>query len=115
MQKLIEEKATNKLKADLMQLTRDISNQPLLCEMSTGTIPRLALPHTPPEPQDKIYRPTQFFYIGPYDNLETDLGYMGQLYRYWLPTYIEKESQELLKKVDQITQDVAYLLDNKPQ
>lgn len=115
LQKLIEERAISKLTDDLVKLSEVINSQPLLQHNGSSYPPNVYLQtgSTSRANYEEI-RVDRLFCINPHSYLHQSNGYMGQLYRHWLPVYIERESSEFLKKIDNLEQEVNHLLDNQP-
>lgn len=126
LQKLIEERAENNLRADLTKLGQIIREQPLL---NGSHIPRL---YTQYEKQIKIVNAaapgTEKVYKDIHPGCLISIDYRGVcdrytqlLYNHWLPIYIEREAAKFLKDIDdlkvragQLKSDVQNLLDNQP-
>lgn len=118
IQKLIEERAILRLTSDIKNLEKLITSQPLLKHNGRNEKPPVGelvgkLPDG--EPIYEKTNVTALFSVNIYTHLHDSTNYMGQLYRYWLPIYIEQESREFLEKLDQIQDDVNDLLNNQPQ
>lgn len=116
LQKLIEERASQELLKDLLELSKTMDAQTLLNVDSDGPI--LAYDRK----QDRNIPAWEPSYTFDLYNFSVQYGmsasnlspFMRQLYDHWLPKYIEAKSKEFLEKLDQVQQDVNYLLDNQP-
>lgn len=117
LQRLIAEKAAKKLIADLEELSKLMDKQPLLKhDKITGNYPPEIFLEAFPKKDPVKYEKTRvdlLFYINPYTHLLNSESYMGQLYKFWLPTYIQNESTEFLKSVDELKDKVDELFDIK--
>lgn len=113
LQKLIEERAEKKLESDLKDLQKLFHEQPLLQNNGIEYPPLIAVCKADPS-LTSSYEKTKIGSLlnsHPYvDFKETD-NYIGQLYRFWLPTYIERESAEFLQTVDRVNKDLTDLQD----
>lgn len=118
LQGLIEDRAQKRLESDLRKLSDYIRNNRLTSQSyDVPTIPIGIEKIVNNERQYSITNthPFRVFALPAYGSVASDRGYMGDLYRYWLPKYIEEESMEFLKKVDGLSNDVQELLDFKEQ
>lgn len=119
LQKLIEERATERLEVDLIALGKLVEKHPLLGVGDDG--PQLAynVDYGKIVNERKVVRyETQSIgrlFGATYYNQDHLWGeYLKQLRQFWLPKYIEEESKAFLDKLDQIQNDVDYLLNNQP-
>lgn len=116
MQKLIEEKAKARLAEDIKKLSNSIRENALV-NGGDMKMPKLSYQGTDysNKPQQIDSVPYYVFAVPTYGNIETDNSYMAQLYRYWLPKYIEQEAKEFIEQVDMLKGHVTDLLTFKEQ
>lgn len=120
LQKLIEQRAADKLAKDLFAIADRISKEVLLQPHRVngsvdGKFPELAYTMSTTKP--KVYtEESNARLFGAQAQQYTGYNiwgvYLKQLQEYWLPIYIERESKEFLEKLDKVKEDVDYLLDN---
>lgn len=99
--------AERRLERDLKKLSNSIRENRL---MATGDSdpdrPRPDLYWKAPDGQYKQFTPYQLFRYK--DSGSTP--YMEELFRYWLPVYIQEETNNFFSKVDQLQQNYDELL-----
>lgn len=110
LQKLIEERAISKLKKDLQNLSDLIHKQPLL----NSNAPRLYIANTLDAKVQGVDG-CDIFRLAFQETSENGTSYRARLYQFWLPIYIERESAEFLKNVDDLSNNVNDLLTFKDQ
>lgn len=114
LQKLIEERAASKLKKDLQDLHNILYDHPLFNRAKDGPPPPIYLSKNLAGTEVKEI-PLYSLLSMDRNDITVDKSLRGELYRFWLPIYIERESAELLKKVDELVSSVDDLLTFKDQ
>lgn len=120
---LVEARAKQKLLDDLADLSQKILGNSLMRPVTSArdeenAFPRLGL-ITLVNDQRKFEDMTTEKLFGCSKQKDTVVNesqvwgyYLKQLYMYWLPIYIERESRSFMEAVDRMQKDVNYLLDN---
>lgn len=112
LQKLIEERAEKKLEQDLKDLSKLLKNQPLLGhDPILGDPPVLGIKSESTGEKFKPVNPRSLLSFTAYISFKNESDYIGQLYRFWLPVYIARESAEFLQTVDRLNKDLEDLQD----
>lgn len=100
LQDLINIKAENRLDQDLKELCKLLKQSRLLSVNDSDTIPNLIY-------KDKETKPYWLFqYNG---------KYMNAVKEYWLPIYQNEESQNFIKQVEQLNENIADLMNSKEE
>lgn len=97
IQELIDEKATNRLEKDLCDMRDTILNIPILRQTGDG-IPKIQF-------GDNQSQPYWFF--------NRSEPYAKALYEYWLPIYKNQETENFLKRVEELESNVNDLLNTQ--
>ena len=108
LQKLIEGKASWKLQRDLQELHNILYKHPLLNRYGESIPPGLLIARTSSEVPKRHFAYDLLSKEG--GDLQTDNSYRGDLYRFWLPIYIERETKNLLDRADELTTKVNDLI-----
>lgn len=101
LQKLIEEKAEKRLDEDISKLSNLVRGNKLIEGVGVPGI-FLQIPDPPKE--------GRMVHISIRDMFYYSHTYMTRLKEFWLPKYIQEESELFMKKVDEIREDVDNLL-----
>jgi hypothetical protein len=119
LQATINKRAADRLDADLQAASKFIRENRLLSITSDNdhgmSAPSLSYEiRAEQDGQKAKVNTTQPYYIFKYEKSCGTIHsawYMDRLREYWLPIYIEEETQMFVQKVDQVKEDVNYLLD----
>lgn len=118
IQELINKKAIKRLREDLQQVSDFIQSNRLTSETNSG-IPLLTFDMLKGEGQEKVYQDKKAAYwVFRYELASNGTSvasspFMDNLYEYWLPVYIQEETQLFFNKVIELRNEVDSLLERE--
>lgn len=109
LQELINNRAEKRLDADLRALSKTIRESRLLSVIADSIFPTLIYPKAPKKPLGTDDTKEEY----PFWIFKDNSLFMKAVKDYWLPIYKSEEAQNFIQKVEDLSTDVANLLDNK--
>lgn len=114
LQALIEKRASTKLLKDLSDLERMINSNSLL---KHNRIPVVYTEKLHDGYRDIDFCPRDIFRIDEIGHTSSSSwkksnSYMGKLYQFWFPIYIENETREIIERLDLLQEQINQIRDS---
>ncbi len=94
LQELINERAEKRLNSDLSSLSKLIRDNPLLSPTDNPGLPNIQI-----EGDSKPQKPFWFF---EFNTRTSSNSFFNKVKDFWLPQYIAQETEDFIKKVDEL-------------